>query len=263
MKIIEINSSFRKNGNTERLIMLIEQQLNIFAAARNIVIEFEFISLAELDIATCRGCRACFNKCEDRCPLKDDLLEVRNKLLEADGVILGSPIYVEDVNGIMKNWIDRMAFNCHRPAFSGKSALILTTSGAGSSKHALRTMKAALSTWGFYISAQSKFRMGALMEINQVEKCYSKKSRMLADKLFTTILKNKPVKPSFSSLLIFKVQQKYWNMDIHQTSKYDYEFWKNNGWLEPHCDYYVKHKASSLKSRIARFIGGIVALFFV
>lgn len=227
MKIIAINSSFRPTGNTDHIIKLIEQHLNELAAAQNIVIEFEYISLAKLDIAPCRGCRVCFDKGEDRCPLKDDLLEVRNKLLAADGVILGSPIYVEDVNGIMKNWIDRMAFNCYRPAFPEKSALILATSGAGSSKHALRTMKTALNTWGFYTSALGMFRMGVFMEMNEVEKCYSNRSRILAEKLFTSILNNKPDKPSLYSLLVFKVLQNYRKKDKLKSSNYNYEFWKS------------------------------------
>ena len=136
--------------------------------------------------------------------------------LAADGVILGSPIYVEDVNGIMKNWIDRMAFNCYRPVFSEKSALILATSGAGSSKYALRTMKTALNTWGFYTSAVGMFRMGVLMEKNEVEKCHNKRSRILADKLFTSILNNKPDKPSLYSLSVFKILQNYRKNEKHQ-----------------------------------------------
>ena len=55
MKIIAINSSFRTNGNTEHLIKLIEQHLNVMAANKNIALEFEHISLSKLNIAPCSG----------------------------------------------------------------------------------------------------------------------------------------------------------------------------------------------------------------
>lgn len=94
------------------------------ADKENIILEIERISLGQLDLNTCRGCRVCFDKGEEKCPLKDDVLSIRDKMILADGILAASPVYVEDVNGIMKNWIDRMAFNCHRPAFAGKSAYI-------------------------------------------------------------------------------------------------------------------------------------------
>jgi multimeric flavodoxin WrbA len=52
----------------------------------------------------------------------------------------------------MKNWIDRMAFNNHRPAFAGKSAVIVTTSGMGSTSHTQKTMQYALMAWGIHVS---------------------------------------------------------------------------------------------------------------
>ncbi|QHQ62165.1 hypothetical protein Ana3638_16405 [Anaerocolumna sedimenticola] len=264
MKILAINSSIRKHGNTERIFHLMEQSLLKIAKEKGKTVELEYISLGETNIEPCRGCRFCFEKGEEFCPIKDNLTLIRRKLQEADGIILGSPIYVEDVNGPMKNLIDRMAFYCHRPSFSGKSALIFTTSGAGSTKHALRTMRNALSTWGFYIAVEYRFRMGGsvIAELDVIQK-YSDKVNKLATVFFNSIDNNKPLHPTIYSYMIFKIQQTYWQKESSKRNKLDYEYWKTKGWLEPFCDYYIDHKCLSIKSKTARVLGKIISKFFV
>lgn len=263
MRIVSIVSSGRKSGNTERIVRRMEEELLNMAAEKNIKIELEQIHLGSLDIKFCRGCRVCFDKGEELCPLKDDFLSIRDKISQADGIILASPVYVEDINGIMKNWIDRMAFNCHRPAFAGKTAVIITTSGGGSTNHALRTMKSALIAWGFGIPAQSKFRTGALMEDEQINLSCGSKIKASAGKLFNTINNKRGEKPSFYSLVVFKVQQKFWQKAKEGQTTYDYLYWKNNGWIEKSCSYYIYHKSNPIKIKFAGIVGNMVSLFFI
>ena len=151
MRVLAIVSSYRKQGNTARVVELVNRAMRDISRSKGDTSEFELIHLGHLNIEMCRGCRVCFNQGEAKCPLQDDLLVIKAKILAADALILASPVYVEDVNGIIKNWIDRMAHVCHRPEFAGKYAYALTTSGVGSTNHALRTLNTALRTWGFYI----------------------------------------------------------------------------------------------------------------
>lgn len=263
MKIISIVSSGRKKGNTERVVRHVEEEFLRIALKRNVQVQLEQIHLGNSDIKFCRGCRICFDKGEDLCPLKDELLNIRDKISEADGVILASPVYVEDINGIMKNWIDRMAFNCHRPAFAGKAAVIVTTSGVGSTNHALKTMNSALYTWGFHVSAQSKFRTGSFIEDEQINSHYGNKIKVIANKLFNTINNRKAEAPSFYSLMVFKVQQKYWQNTKEEQDTFNYFYWKNKGWLEKSCNYYIPHNSNTIKVKLAEIIGNIVSTFFV
>lgn len=181
MKIIILTSSYRKHGNTEQLSELIGEELQKAAEVMQESLEVERISLAHAGLQLCRGCRACFDKGEDMCPLKDDLLLIRDKISEADGIILASPVYVEDVNGIMKNWIDRMAFYCHLPAFAGKTAITVVTSGARATNHALGTMSNALTSWGVTVRGQYKFRLGALTEKQEIKSRYELKIKKAAE----------------------------------------------------------------------------------
>lgn len=263
MKIISIVSSARKDGNTERITKFMELELKKAAEKSNTKAEFEHINLGNLNVKFCRGCRICFDKGEALCPLKDEVLNVRDKITEADGIILASPVYVEDVNGIMKNWIDRMAFNNHRPAFAGKSAVVLTTSGVGSSNHALKTMKSALMAWGFSISAEGKFRTGGRMDSEKIKSRHGSKISFIADKLFNDVHKGKAMNPTFGSLIYFKVQQKYWQKSRIKPDMLDLSYWKDKGWTQRSCSYYIPNKAGFIKVRLAGMAGNIISRFFI
>jgi multimeric flavodoxin WrbA len=262
MKVTSVISSCRKNGNTENLISLIEDQLQLVSKSQHEEIEIERVYLGQANLKMCLGCRVCFDRGEQFCPLGDDLLSIRGKLVEADGVILASPVYVEDVNGIMKNWIDRMAFYCHRPALSGKIAVIITTSGAGSTNHALRTISFAIMAWGAYLSGQYKFRTGALMKIEEINNRNHSKISKIANKLISDIKNQKAYKPTLYSLIVFKVQQKLWQESTDSHNTIDYAYWSNKGWLEPNCVFYTSIESSWLKVKIARLLGTIIALYF-
>lgn len=264
MKVISLISSHRKNGNTERLVSLVEEELQSVAKIHNESLNIERISLGYAELKICLGCRVCFEKGEMFCPLKDELLYILEKLNEADGLVFGSPVYVEDVNGIMKNWIDRMAFICHRPAFYGKTAVVITTSGIGSSNHALKTMKSALTTWGVYINGQHKFRTGDLMKKEEIHNRYYDKIKGISKGLFIALKNQKALNPTFYSLIVFKVQQKYWQKSANSISQHniDYTYWKDKGWLKPECIYYTFIKSNWLKVKFARLFGTILAVFF-
>jgi multimeric flavodoxin WrbA len=264
MKILSIVSSFRRDGNTSRLASLIEEQLQKEAEKLNISLEIERVFLSRMDVRTCRGCRLCFDKGEDKCPLKDDLLSLRDKMLAEDGYLIASPVYVEDVNGILKNWIDRMAFVCHRPVLAGKSAFLITTSGGGSTGHAIRTMNGALHAWGCRVAGTKKFRTGALMEKKDIWLRNEKTIRHAAEVFVSDLTRGADTNPGWYSLIAFRIQQICWTKASYQANNpYDYQYWKEKGWLEHGCIYYIPLKKGMWKVRLARLIGGGVAKFFV
>lgn len=263
MKIISLISSYRKDGNTNRLIGLIEDQLLTIASRENINLDIERIQLGHRDIKICRGCRVCFDRREEECPLQDELLLTREKVLKGQGILVASPVYVENINGIMKNWIDRMAFNCHRPAFAGKIAYIITTSGIGSSNHAINTMKTAFNTWGIKPVGEKKFRTGGLMDLNEMKLTYNKEIIKVAEAFFKAMKEDSGRKPSFYSLMVFKIQQKYWQKGIEFQNTVDYKYWENNGWLQKDCNFYIPNRANWFKIKFARWVGSVLAIFFI
>lgn len=102
MKVLGINGSPRKNGNTSILINAVFAELNKHG------IETELVQLRG-PIRGCTACGACAGKKNKRCVIENDgINEIIEKMIAADGIILGSPVYFADVTAEMKAFIDRV-----------------------------------------------------------------------------------------------------------------------------------------------------------
>ena len=105
MKVIAFNGSARKNGNTAILLKTVLEELEKEG------VETELVQLAGEKLHGCRACYQCRKNKDQRCVQTDDILnECIEKMLEADGIILGSPVYFTDVTAEMKALIDRAGF---------------------------------------------------------------------------------------------------------------------------------------------------------
>ncbi len=102
MKVVAFNGSARKDGNTAILLDLVLGEL------RQEGIETEMIQLSGKKIHGCVACRRCFARKDGRCAQKnDDGNKLIEKMVAADGILLGSPTYVSDISPEIKALIDR------------------------------------------------------------------------------------------------------------------------------------------------------------
>jgi len=105
MKVIAINGSPRKEGNTR---LLLEKVLEPLAKAGW---ETELVQIGGKNIHGCRACFKCWETQDKRCVFgKDAFNEAFTKVIDADAIILGSPTYFSDVTAEMKAFIDRAGF---------------------------------------------------------------------------------------------------------------------------------------------------------
>ena len=102
MKVIAFNGSPRKDGNTHDLIRYVLDELEKEG------IETELYQLGGKKIRGCMSCYKCVENQDSRCSVKNDVLnECLEKIIEADGVIMGSPTYFCNVSAELKALIDR------------------------------------------------------------------------------------------------------------------------------------------------------------
>jgi multimeric flavodoxin WrbA len=97
MRIVGINGSPRKNGNTQVLLKV--------AMESSKIVDMKLIHLVDYKILPCDGCGACWKT--KKCTINDDLEKVLSELLSSDAIILGSPVYYGSVSAQMKAFIDR------------------------------------------------------------------------------------------------------------------------------------------------------------
>jgi multimeric flavodoxin WrbA len=102
MKVVGFNASARKDGNTAALINY------VFGELENEGIQTELVQLCGKDMAGCKACFKCFANKDGHCAVDNDYLnDCIDKMMQADGMILGSPTYFADVSTGMKSLIDR------------------------------------------------------------------------------------------------------------------------------------------------------------
>ncbi|MCJ7817993.1 MAG: flavodoxin family protein [Candidatus Thorarchaeota archaeon] len=98
-RILGISGSPRANGNTSTLV---ETSLN---SAKSEDALIEFIDLSALTINECKHCNECYRI--GKCVQKDDLNDVAERMLLADGIIFGSPCHHASIASALKNLMDR------------------------------------------------------------------------------------------------------------------------------------------------------------
>jgi len=105
MKVLAINGSARKNGNTHILINRIFEKLSAIG------IETEAVQLADNVIQPCKACFSCGGKgnCVHQ---KDHFAEIFDKMKETDGIILASPVYSANISANMQAFLERAAVVC-------------------------------------------------------------------------------------------------------------------------------------------------------
>lgn len=232
-KILVISGSHRKNGIGIKLFKLFKSSFS------ESDYDFETVHLSEHKIEFCRGCTACFKVGEHRCPCKDDVPDLVEKMKGADGLVVISPVYGMDISGQLKTFMDRITYLYHRPTLIGKPVIYLSSTDLGGMKITEVYMRYILNVMGLrmigFVGALStqfkksdQYRLKLESKLNRVAKVFKK-----------ALSGDTQPKPKFNEIFHFtkwQVKNKY-SESIYLA---DYKYWQENGWLD--ADYYYPTK---------------------
>jgi multimeric flavodoxin WrbA len=163
MKVLALNGSVRKNGNTE---ILLKQAL---MGAETEGAEVEILRLTDYKIQPCRGCGLCLFR-ENVCQVQDDDVSfIFSKVDECDGLILGAPCYFLELTAVVKQLIDRCWILGHKIGKIKKPATVL--------------IPYATRGWIPYVSVQSNVLLNVmgLTKINEATVCTQGISEVVLD----------------------------------------------------------------------------------
>ncbi len=238
MKFLVIMGSPRKKGNSYKVTREVEEKMKQLGN-----VKFEYLFLKDADLKMCSGCFNCVSKGKELCPLKDDKAEIENKMMEADGIIFSTPVYCENVSGLMKNFIDRFAHVFHRPQFFDQKAMVLATSAGGGLKDTLDYLK-KLQIWGFGTPVELSIITPPWPRSDALQKKNKKGINKAAVEFYKKLQEGRP-SPNFMQYMHFRF--------LKETSKLGYlpadlEFYKDKE------EYFYDTKISPLKKIIAPII---------
>jgi multimeric flavodoxin WrbA len=167
MKVVAFNGSPRKNGNTALLINYVLEELDREGVAT------ELIQLSGKSLRGCTACYACLKHKDKRCAVKDDCVnECIDKMLSADGIILGSPTYFSDITSEMKALIDRagMTARANDNMLRRKVGAAVVAARRGGAVHAFDSINHFFFIGEMIVPGSVYWNMGVGREIGEVQK---------------------------------------------------------------------------------------------
>ena len=219
MKILLISSSPNKEKSTTYL--LASEVLKGCAGDRGCV--SEVIHLCDLKIEFCRTLNKCHRKIMG-CPIEDDAAMMLEKMLDADGIILATPNYINCVTASMKAVFDRSSHFIHCRRLLGKYVAGVVSSGSGHDEDVLDYVKYYSHTCGAQYS-------GGVSSCARHVKEKSQEARALGGRLASDI-KEKKIYPDQIDIIergkehfseVIKARKGEWEEE--------YRYWMDKGWL--------------------------------
>jgi multimeric flavodoxin WrbA len=251
MKILAIvGTPTKEDGYTTKTVAELEKSFLAKGATA-----FDYVFLEDARLSGCQGKLTCIKFGEHKCPFEHELSPILKAMHAADVVIFASPVHCFNVSALMKNFIDLLVFQMHRPAFFGKQALVVATAAGAGQKGVLKYLRKTIANWGFDVVGQLGTHGGFFDEQKYQRKLLPVIDK-LTDKTLAAFEKAELPQPGLAELINFRV----WRSAVatnESNSPFDWEHWKNSGWLEQ--DYYFATRVNVISNTFAGLIEKFIA----
>lgn len=216
-------------------------------------IAFDEVHLMEVGLSICTGCSSCLIRGNKYCPHHLEVQKLIDKIQENDAIIIASPCYANHVSTLMKNFIDHLSYNIHRPRFFSKKMLAVSTAGGKGSKNCTKYLRETFMCWGFNRG----------YELPVISNCYRgyeppqkvvKKCKIMAQKFYMDVASGKLYSPTLVNLLVYNL---FRGMSHAGTADefYDNKYWKDTGLV------YAAYATETPLPLYKCFLGNIIYFF--
>lgn len=223
MKIIGLNGSPRRSQS--RTGQLLEQ---ILSGAGDAGAETEYLEITKLKIEPCIACDKCHKL--GYCVQKDDFQETFDKIMAADGFVIGSPVYIYQVTAQLKNWIDRLGNTIHCQRFLGKYGAVVATAGGTGEKETADYLEYVLKRTGM----QYVGRLACCIDADgllDAESPLFKEAKDLGCSMVQAIREKKVFPDQHKEREQIKEYFRYVMLKRREKWSWEYDYWKEKGWL--------------------------------
>jgi multimeric flavodoxin WrbA len=248
--------SARRNGVTFRATRRFLDEVEALGDVRS-----EIVFLSDHRLGLCRGCKACFLRGEEHCPLHDDRDLLLAKLAGSDGVVLASPNYSFQVSGHMKVFLDRLGFALHRPCFHGRTATSIVAEGIFGGAALVRYLDFVAGGLGFnvvkgsVVTCRKNPNTAAEPIVEEERRRMETTLARHARRFHARLLGPQLPAPTLVQLFGFRMARTAFHLELGDEYR-DHVHYRDHGWFD--ADYYyptrlgpLKRAAGALFDRIA------------
>lgn len=207
--IVVLNGSPRK-ATTHKLLS------GMAALLESNGFEVTVLNIADYDIEDCAGCQLCIRK-TSKCYQKDDADAILSQFVNADGVVIASPVYLMSIPGKLKSLFDKTASWVHRPPMVGKPVLLVATTAGSGLRDVLKYLETVVIQWGAFPAGKIARAVSSRHPVSpsEIEKFVQ----------YVTAVP-RAHKPSLNQLLTYQVQK----VLALKVLSVDREHWTQRGW---------------------------------
>jgi len=220
MKLVGIGGSPRKEkSRTARLVQ------EVLAAAQDRGAQVEFLDISRLKINPCLACDRCHHL--GYCVQKDDFNGVFEKMTAADGIVLGSPVYIYQVSAQLKMFLDRFANPIHCQRLLGKYGAAVATAGGSGHVETVDYLEQFLQRTG----VQCVGKLSCTLEDGPVDGEPVLQARDLGSRLVEAITENREFPDQLREIESRRAYFREVMIRRRERWPWEYRYWQEKGWL--------------------------------
>lgn len=221
MKVLAIHGSPRTVRSTTRKV--VQFVLDGVAEAGA---ETEIVDLCDLHVTPCTACEAC--SLNGICINDDDVPPLLGRMKEADGIILASPVYIDNVSGQMKVFFDRLADAIHYQVFAGKYGCSVSTTHTSGGDEVVAYLNHVLNYLGIVSVGGIGIATGGDMEVVEAK---ASGARVLGRKLAGAMINGVSDKKQEEEIADNREFFKDMVIENQALRTDDYKRWVRMGWI--------------------------------
>ena len=191
-------------------------------------VEAELVVLKDLKINYCVGCDEC--RKVGKCKQEDDFQEVKDKILDADGIVLGSPVYGFQVTAQMKTLIDRLCSLGHYLHFQGKYGASVAVAGGAGGEDVVKYLNTFLRRFGAFLVGEMGAKAIDPGEFRDKAGAF-KEADSLGQELVNALREKRKYPEQAAEIIHFKEVLKNVILAKGALWKAEYAYWEKMGWL--------------------------------
>jgi len=243
-KITVFVGSPHRGGATYRAACALREELESGGG-----VHCELVMLADYRLGVCRGCRVCFDRGEEHCPLADDRDALLSKMADSDGVVLAAPNYTFQVPAVLKIFLDRLGFLGHRPCFHGRTFSSLVVQGIYRGEQVVKYLDFVGGALGFNVVKGVCLRTLEPLDEAARERM-QRKLDGLSRRLLARLRRPAYKRPSLFALMVFRLSRTGFRRGLGE-DKRDHAYYRERGWFQ--SDYWYPTRLGPFKKAAGAF----------